>query len=265
VRRTRIEGNAPLGVFAYSGGSRATLRDVVLRDTVLGTAGTVSSALMAFSSGVIDGERVLVERSIDTGATALTHGEIHLRDALVVDVASDTFGFGIGVSASGDGIITLDRTAVVATNGAALMATPYQDPQTPRLTGASLVGNDVYARNVGTSTLRIEYDEHDNPMAVGRSVAYAVHAGAMCTIDLTHAVLSRAGYGFYASSGSVALHHVVIADMLDSAGAQSGAMPVLEDVSFFGNVSDGILQSVDLPEGSMLQTPQAACATADCR
>jgi hypothetical protein len=84
-------------------------------------------------------------------------------------------------------------------------------------------------------------------------------------VDLTHAVLSRAGYGFFASSGSVGLHHVVIADMLDSAGAQSGSLPVLEDVNFSGNVSDGIVQSMDLPEGSMLQTPQAACATADCR
>jgi hypothetical protein len=263
MRRTFVSDASPLGAIA-SDGATLFIRDSALRDTRTGAGGTASAALLGTGVGAIDASRTLVEGSQNTGIIAVARGHVAFRDGIVTNTLPDTFGFGTGISASGDGQVALERVALLDTRGAALMAAPYADPLTPRTVGATIRGTDVYVSRVARSTIRIEYDEAGNPQASTQEVSYATHAGAMCSVDLERAVLREAGFGFYDSSGTYTVRDGVIAAMVESAGAQSGSAPLLTHVGFVANASDAIVQRTDLPEGAMLPAPQPACSTPGC-
>jgi hypothetical protein len=263
IRRTLVERNSPMAVFSGAG-ARVEISDSAIRHTITTNRGLSSAGLFAFNDATLRAERVLVESAENTGFIAYTNATIDWSDGVMAGVAADQFGFGTGGNASGDGRLVLDRVAILDTHGAALMATPFQDPTTPRQTGASIVAHDLYVRGVGASPIRVDYDAHDEPVRVPTEVAYGIHAGSMCSLDVSRGVVVDAEYGFYASSGTLGMHDGVIASMRDAAGARSASMPVLERVEFVSNASDAVEERMDLPEGAMLRTPSSSCANPAC-
>jgi hypothetical protein len=263
IRRTLVERNSPMAVFSGAG-ARVEITDSAIRHTITTNRGLSSAGLFAFNDAVLHAERVLVEAAQNTGFISYVNATIEWSDGILAGVAPDQFGFGTGGNASGDGHLVLDRVAILDTHGAALMATPFMDPTTPRQTGASIVARDLYVRGIGSSPIRVDYDEMDEPVRVSNEASYGIHAGSMCSLDVTRGVLIDAAYGFYASSGTLGIHDGVIASMRDSAGATSAADPVLERVGFVSNARDSIDENTDLPEGAMLRAPSSSCANPAC-
>jgi hypothetical protein len=120
---------------------------------------------------------------------------------------------------------------------------------------------------VRSGTIRFD-DSGSTAVPTGRLVAYGLHVGGGCTLDVRNAVVLDGGYGFFAAEGgALVVRTGVIAGQLDAFGASNTAPDgvVVDDVARIGNAVNDVLRAVDLPEASSLPTPTAPCVVAACR
>jgi hypothetical protein len=120
-------------------------------------------------------------------------------------------------------------------------------------------------RGVRSSSIR--FDER-TAEPTGRLVAYGLHVGGGCRLDLDRAVVADGGYGFFAAQGAaLAVRTGVIAHQLDAAGAADVDADglALDAVRMHLNAVDDVLRGIALPEAASLPTPTPVCLDPSCR
>jgi hypothetical protein len=255
------------GAVASGAGSTLALADSAVVATRPNTAGLFGRGLEAHTGAALTAARVLVAQNSEIGATLSRAGTTGaLTDVLIVGVAPSARGFGAGATAFGGARLAVERLAVVDVHGVALAAVPLENVREGRLGDARIDGADAFVRGVGSNTIRV--DPTDLDRAAGRLVAYGLHVGDGCTLDVRRAVVAQGGYGFFAAAGgSFVLRTGVVVAQLDAAGA-SNTTPdalVLDGVAFRGNAVDAVVHDRVLPEAAALAPPtEPSCLDARC-
>jgi hypothetical protein len=268
ARRTLVSENNVIGAWAEGDGSALELTDVAVRETTPDRNGFFGRAVTVQAAAALAATRVLVTATTELGVTVIQPGATAtLTDVLITDITPSARGFGAGAMAFGGARVTVERLAVARVRGAALAAAPFDHPTDGTLADAELSGRDVFVRNVQSSALR-----WNEPGALAappaRLVAYGLHAGDGCALDLTRAVVADGGYGFFAAAGArLAMRTGVITGQLSAAGASNTGPDalVLDDVSVYRNASNAVLSAVELPSAAALPSPSPPpCLEATC-
>jgi hypothetical protein len=124
-----------------------------------------------------------------------------------------------------------------------------------------LHGEHVFVRNVRSATIMLDPATLGTGMlrAIGSSVAYGLHAGNGCTVDVTRVVLDGGGYGIFNAEGSMHLRHGLITIQANAAAAASspGALEAirLDEVVRRDNADDELSVRTDLPAAAALPAP----------
>jgi hypothetical protein len=249
-----VDGNAHAGVVANDPGTRVEVSASVVRNTHATAAGTYGRGADAELGAALSLTGVLLADNTELAATALG-GELLLADTLVVGVSPNARGFGVGLYARRGARVEGTRAAFQGVAGAGLVALPLLGGA-----GTSVTVTDLFVRDVRPSTVRFN-ESGSTGEAVGRAVAYGLHPGPGCTIDVSRAVLDRGGLGLFNAAGTVRVRRGVIANQGEGVGAVDLATPadatVLDGVALVGNASDAIPRRDDLPTASQLPAPDS--------
>ncbi|MBI5518107.1 MAG: right-handed parallel beta-helix repeat-containing protein [Deltaproteobacteria bacterium] len=239
------------GIAAFEPGTLLELTACAVFGTRPRLDGFGGRALAALSGSTLVATEVLIAGAVEAGLV-VSGGEARLEDLIAIDIAPSTRGFGLGLYASRGARVSGARVAFRAVAGAGVSA-----PGIPGTAGTGVTIQNLFVREVCSSTIGVS--ESDARRPVGRSVAYGLHAGHGCTIDVTRAVLDQGGFGFFNASGTITLRQGVITRQLESSGAVDLATPesrtTLEGVSFLDNATDTVTRRDDLPTASELPPP----------
>jgi hypothetical protein len=253
-----IEDNYSVGATINNGvGTSADLVAVAVRGTRQLPDGTFGRGVEASGDTLVRATLLLCRENAESGLIAIDREtRMVLDDVLVDGVASSSRGFGVGLDVLAGARVTGARLAIQRTAGAAVLALPYQTTAP-----SSVTVRDLFVREVRSGTVRFSEDDMTS-LPEGRAVAYGLHAGAGCTLDVTRAVLDGGGFGFFNANGVIRVHTGVIAHQLDAAGAVDLATPAsawtLDDVCLAHNTSDGVVRRSDLPTASSLPAPSTS-------
>jgi hypothetical protein len=265
--RVLVADNRTLGAAAGDVGTVLALSDAIVSGTRPSAGDTFGRGLEANTGARLEARRVLVVDNHEAGVMFI--GPVttaSLTDTIVAGVASSARGIGAGALVFGGAEVIVARLALTDVRGAALAALPIDDARNGHLANARVTGGDVFVRGVRSSTIRFD-DSGTTLVPTGRLVAYGLHVGAACSLDLAHAVVAGGGFGFFAArGGALAVHTGLITGQLDACGASNTSPDavVLEDVARSGNAVNDVLRDLDLPEAAALPTPTPVCADAAC-
>lgn len=169
LERIAIEANQDEGIYAST--SSVLLRDAVIRDTAPRSTGLGGVGIIAAENGVVDGQRVRIERSTHMGVYAGRPGaRIMLADSLVAGTRPTPAGtFGMGARAGDGGRVELLRSIVRGNASAGVLA---------QIEGSSVSLADVVV-------------EDTVPQASDSSGGHGLLAELAATVDVARARFSR--------------------------------------------------------------------------
>lgn len=252
----QLMGCVGAGVLVQGAGSRLALSASAVRGVRPFADGILGRGLDVSSGGSLDARQVLLEGVTEFGVSAFGEGSAAaLEDVLVARVARSARGFGAGVALAGGAQVTAARVAVVDVWGAGVLASPFMNRPGTRFTA-----RDLFVRRVGASTVQAR-EAGPSVGPLGGAVAYGLHAGSGCALDLTRALVDDGGFGFYNAGGTIRVAVGVISAQLVAAGATDLATPAgattLSEVALRGNARDAVVRDGALPAASSVEPPAA--------
>jgi len=264
TRRVRVSGAFGAGIYLWLG--LAELSDTLVTGVRGAPDRRIASSGVLATPGTLDARRLLVTDVDEVGIGGLA-AELTLTDTLVTDVHATDRGFGMGIAVSAGASAELSRVGVRGTSGGGILALTGSNIGVATAGNAWVRGRDVAV--LGVSSQSVLYDPDDPEAPPGRSVAYGLHAGTGCGVDLERASVHEGGFGLFAAGGarSLSLATSQVSRHLDAAGATAGTpegVVVLEDVGFTDNAVDAIVDNPGLPEGATLPPPTAVCENPPC-
>ncbi len=258
ARRTVLADHERFGATVNNDGSILELLGCLIARPRGVAGGRYGNGVNAALGGTLLISDSLIADSMEMALTAVAAPtRIAATNVIVLNVQPSDRGFGFGAQAVGGAELVADRLAVVGAGGAALAALPLTDLLGVR-GGSMLRARDVFVRDVRSSTIQVD-DRGLSGRPLGRSVAYALHAGESCQLDISSGVATGGGYGFFIAGGSMTWRDGAITGQLDSVGAistpETRAGVTLTGVVFSSNASEEVRTDPQLPVGSALPMP----------
>jgi hypothetical protein len=256
--RVLVAGNREFGVHATGAASVLTLTDSAVVATGANGRGNFGCAAEGSERATLSATRVLFADSREGGLLVFGgNTTATLTDVLITDVAPSARGFGTGAMAFDGARIALDRVALTGVHGVGIAAVPLADTLSDPNANSRIMGLDVFVRDVRSSTIRFN-DGARTEATPWQLVAYGLHVGGGCLLDVARAVVAAGGFGFFAArDGALTVRTGVVAGQLDAFGASDtapGAL-VLEGVAQHGNAVADVMRDVGLPEAAGLPRP----------
>ncbi|MCC7536494.1 MAG: hypothetical protein IT379_09780 [Deltaproteobacteria bacterium] len=238
--------------------SRATLRDVVIRDVLPQERdGFGGLGIQVVRGARLEGSRVLVERVRHFGifvadpGSDIAMGQLAIRTVATIETSGE---LGWGIAAIGGATLGLDGLSIVGAHDIAL-----------------LVASGAQAQ-LSSVTVRGTRGGHAD---MGRAIA--VQSGASATVSRVLLEGNREN-AFFVAAATVEASDVAIRDTASSEGggvagrgieAQSGASVVLRRVALVGNREVGLLAvgeatSIEASDLDVERTQAQACASSTC-
>lgn len=237
-----IDGATNTGMLA-SQGSTLTVRDTLLTRSQRSNDGMLGWGIGAVSGSRLDVRGVLVDGAFEGGVLAVDEGTTAtLSDVLVRSIAASARGLGWGVAAVGGASLTASRVAVDSVQGIALGAVPNTVDTPP----ATLVGEDLFVRDVRPGALRATMEATPDP----NSASAAIVASDRSSVTLRRSTVLDCGYAFYNDRGSLSIEQGVVSGMLDAVGAYNQSPPQLSAVWQYGNANNGVVSNATLGDVS---------------
>lgn len=284
-----ISGNATAGVGAFRGGSLSVVGSLVqsnawygvyadeadthvelIASAVRNTRGSpqhnnFGDGMFVKGGATLQARAVFLENNQELGVAVYETGtRVTLSDVVVNRVTPSSRGFGAGLYATRGGRLEGARVAILSIAGVGVAAVPGPVMGAP---SAAVTVDDLFIRDVRASTLQFREDNMtDRPQ--GQPVAYGLHTGAGCTLDVRRGVIDDGGHGFFNAGGTLGLCQVVVTRQRVAAGVFSTSAPAplaaCPAIFAYGNVSDAITRNADLPVAFALSPPPTICITPPC-
>lgn len=234
--RVRFEQNVDLGAWVQTS-AEATLDDLVVADTLAGTALAMGEGLVAQSAARLTVHRGRVERARMAGVHGSTAAVVQLLDFAAVDILpTDTLEFGRGVSLDGKSVGSITRGTFVRTREAAIHAV---DPST------SLTLDTISIEDTGISTSVMQEGR-------GLSIEGGATAQASClSVARSHEVgVFAAGAGTQLSVSRLRVVDTAgVLDFGDGIAVRDGATASVEDFEVRRSASIGV--AISAAQGSL--------------